>query len=329
MRIAILGTGYVGCVSAACLAQMGHSVIGVDTNAAKVHLLAEGRSPIVEPGLDALITEQVCEGRLRATTSAEEAVTDADLSIICVGTPSQTNGRINLEVLRRVGEELGAALCKSGRPDHVVVLRSTVPPGTTRTLLTPTLEATSGWRCGEQFHVAYQPEFLREGQAIDDFFHPPKIVVGADDPEVAAWVLSLYRDIDAPRFTPRPEPAEMIKYVDNAFHALKVAFANEMGLLCRAHEIDSQEVMEMFAADRKFNIAPSYLRPGFAFGGSCLPKDLRALTAIARERLLELPVLSAILPSNTAMIERAVRLVTESTCRRIGVLGLTTPAAFV
>ncbi len=321
MRISVFGLGYVGSVSAACLASLGHDVVGVDTSEGKTSLLASGRAPVVEPGLDDLIAAHVASGRLTATTHAEDAIARTDLSLVCVGTPSQQNGSLDLSGVARVCSEIGAAMRPKNTP-HVVVIRSTVLPGSMRDVVQPALEAASKMTAGNGFGLANNPEFLRESTAVTDFHAPPKTVIGALDQATAATVASLYRGIDAPLILTSMEVAEMVKYVDNAWHALKVAFGNEIGNICQGAAIDSHEVMEIFCRDTKLNISSAYLKPGFAFGGSCLPKDLRALVHRARALDLDVPVLGAILPSNRIQMERAVERVVSIGRRRVGVLGL-------
>jgi GDP-mannose 6-dehydrogenase len=320
MRVCVVGVGYVGLVSAACLAREGHTVIGVDANRAKVDMINDGVSPIVESQTPELIREAVTKGTLRATVDVEEAMAASDLSLICVGTPGQANGNSDLKYVRKVCEEIGRTL-RHTDDFHVVVCRSTVPPGTMRGVMIPLLEDRSGKRVGEGFGVCHNPEFLREGTAVHDYSHPPKIVIGESDPVSGSRVASLYAGLDAPRIRTRIEVAEMIKYVDNAWHALKVGFANEIGDLCRTLKIDSHAVMDIFCQDTKLNLSPYYLRPGFAFGGSCLPKDLRALVYKGRAMDLELPILNAILPSNRMQIETGLNLIMDQGKKKIGVLG--------
>lgn len=321
MDISVFGLGYVGCVTAACLANDGHRIIGVDVNETKVNMVREGRSPIVERGLTELIRANVERGRLWATTDAREAIEASQLSLICVGTPSNGNGSLDLKYLRSVTQQIGAALIHK-KAFHTIVVRSTMLPGTTHHEIIPLLESVSGKPFGEGFGLCVNPEFLREGSAIEDFYSPPKIVIGADHPDIAERVMELYSDIDALRFITDIAVAEMVKYVDNTFHALKVAFANEIGTLCQRLGIDSHEVMEIFCSDTKLNLSPAYLKPGFAFGGACLPKDVRALVHRARLLDLQLPVLEAIIPSNERHIRRAVDLIMATGRKRIGFLGL-------
>ncbi|MFB3817523.1 MAG: nucleotide sugar dehydrogenase [Candidatus Methylomirabilales bacterium] len=322
MQISIFGLGYVGAVTAACLAEEGHQVIGADVNATKVAMLNAGRSPIVETGLVDLIGRGVGSGRIRATRDVAEAIQGTDLSLVCVGTPSRrNNGALDLTFVERVCEAIGLEMGRKAR-HHLVVIRSTVLPGTTETTLTPILEKASGKACGPDFGVAYNPEFMRESCAVHDFYHPPRTVIGARGERDADLVAGLYRGIQAPLVTTSIRAAEMVKYTDNAFHALKVTFANEIGVLCKALGIDSHEVMDIFCLDTKLNLSPYYLRPGFAFGGSCLPKDLRALAYKAKTLDLTLPVLNAVQASNELHIKTAVDCVMATERKRIGVLGL-------
>lgn len=316
----MFGLGYVGSVTAACLARLGHSVVGVDTNEAKVRDVSAGRTPVLEPGLAELIAAESAGGRLSATTDAAAAVAASDLSMICVGTPSAPNGSLNLDAVVRVARSIGAAL--AGDQRHTVVVRSTVLPGTTERVVVPEIEGASGLQAGSDFGVGVNPEFLREGVAVADFADPPKTVIGELDRASGDAVEGLYGDLRAPRFRTPLRVAEVVKYVDNAFHALKIAFANEIGTFCRAADVDSHEVMEVFLADRRLNISEAYLRPGFAFGGSCLPKDLRAIVYAARRADLSLPLLESILPSNEQHLQRTLDLVLALGRKRVGMLGL-------
>jgi len=320
MRLSIFGIGYVGCVSAACFAQEGHSVIGVDVNANKVEMLNRGDSPIVEAGLGELLKQVVNSKRLSATTDSVQAVLNSDVSLICVGTPSNANGSLDLRYVTRVCEEIGSALKEKGG-SHVVIIRSTMLPGTIESVVLPTLEEYSQKRAGKDFGVCINPEFLREGTSLKDFYAPPFTLIGADDESTAKIVSELYRGIDAPVFQTSVKTAEMVKYVCNCFHALKVSFANEIGNICKALQIDSHEVMEVFCQDTKLNLSSYYLKPGFAFGGSCLPKDLRAINYKAKTVDVETPVLSSILPSNKQQVERAIDMVLTTGKRKIGVFG--------
>ena len=320
MKVSIFGLGYVGSVSAASFAADGHDVIGVDVNPDKVAAVTSGRSPIVEPGLDTLLGSCVDARRLRATTSTDEAVAESDLSLICVGTPSRKNGSLDLKYLIRVCEQIGDAL-KQKATYHVVVVRSTVLPGTTHGHVIPTLEAHSGKKYGEGFGVAVNPEFLREGTALKDFQHPPLTLVGHNHASDAGPTKALYDRIEAPLYSTSIRVAEMMKYTSNAWHAVKVVFANEIGNLCKRVGIDSHEVMDIFCRDEKLNISPYYLKPGFAFGGSCLPKDVRALQYRAREVDLEMPLINALLGSNQLQIRHALDQIVDTGKKRIGILG--------
>ncbi len=320
MRVSVFGLGYVGAVTAACLAKAGHQVVGVDVNPEKVAMVNAGRSPVIEPGLGDLLGEVVHLGQLRATVSSEKAVAETDLALICVGTPGRANGRLEVSAVAQVGQQIGRALRQRGG-GYTVILRSTVLPGTAERLLAPALQSAGGALTGE-IHLAVNPEFMREGSALRDFVDPPFILVGCADPATASVVRSLYAGVAAPLVHTTVRTAEMIKYVSNAFHALKVCFANEIGDACAAFDIDPQEVSRVFRMDRKLNISESYLRPGFAFGGSCLPKDLRALLHAGRDADLSLPLLSAIIPSNETQIRRAVEAVLLTQRRRVGVVSL-------
>ena len=320
MNVSVFGLGYVGSVSAATFADDGHTVIGVDVNPTKVEMLNAGQSPIVEPGLGELIESGVTAGRLRATTSASEAVSASDVSLISVATPSRRNGSLDLSHLTRVCEQVGEALRRKSTY-HIVVIRSTVLPGTTHETVIPTIERASGKRYGTDFGVAVNPEFLREGSAVSDIKHPPLTLVGHNHAADAAGTIALYQGIDAPVVTSSIRVAEMIKYACNAWHALKVCFGNEIGNICKRLDVDSHDVMEIFCKDDKLNLSPYYLKPGFAFGGSCLPKDVRALEYRAKELDLELPVLQSVLRSNQLQIQQALDQIIETGKKRIGLLG--------
>ena len=320
MRISVFGLGYVGVVSAACLAKDGHEVVGVDLSQVKVDLVGAGRTPIIEREVGEIIERAVKHGRLKSTTDAARAIDASDVSLICVGTPSQSNGGLDLTYVRRVCEQIGTAL--RGKPTfHVVVLRSTILPGSMRTVVIPTLEEFSGKKAGPDFGICINPEFLREGTAVHDYYHPPKTVIGQIDQRSGEILVALYREIGAPLVRTSIEIAEMVKYTDNVWHALKVGFANEIGNICKSLGIDGQQVMDVFCKDTKLNLSPYYLKPGFAFGGSCLPKDVRALTYKARTLDLHLPILNAILPSNDRQIERGLQLIMSKENRKVGVLG--------
>jgi GDP-mannose 6-dehydrogenase len=320
MNVSVFGLGYVGSVSAASFAADGHTVVGVDVNPDKVASLNEGRSPIVEKGLDDLIRDNAANGRLRATTSTRDAVEATDLSLICVGTPSRKNGSLDLTYLERVAEQIGEAL-KDKDDYHVVVVRSTVLPGTTHDVVIPALERTSGKTYGTGFGVTVNPEFLRESTAIQDFRNPPLTLVGHNYKSDAEPTQALYSKVDAPMVTTTIRTAEMIKYASNTWHALKVTFANEVGNLCKRLQIDSHEVMDIFCRDEKLNLSSYYMKPGFAFGGSCLPKDVRAMQYRAKEVDLEMPVIQAILGSNQLQIQHAIEEIVDTGKKRIGLLG--------
>lgn len=320
MKISIFGIGYVGCVSAACLARAGHEVVGVDVNPTKVEIINSGASPIVEPGINELIADVVKEKKLSATTDTVQAIKSTEVSLVCVGTPSKPNGSLDLGHVRRVCEEIGAALATKNER-HTIVIRSTMLPGSVESVAQPALEEASGKKVGQDFGLCVNPEFLREGTSLKDFYAPPFTLIGASDEQTAKTVASLYSGIDAPVFTTAIKTAEMVKYVCNCFHALKVSFANEIGNICKALELDSHEVMNVFCADTKLNLSSYYLKPAFAFGGSCLPKDLRAVTYKAKELDVEVPLLTAISITNRLQIERALDMVLRTGKKRIGILG--------
>lgn len=320
MRISIFGLGYVGAVSAGCLSADGHTVIGVEPMQTKVDLINAGQSPIIEDQIGDLIREAVQDGRLRAVLTAAEAIEDTDLSLICVGTPSQRNGNLDLAYVRRVCENIGSEL-KRKDGYHLVVIRSTMLPGSMENLVRPTLEESSGKQLGRDFGLCINPEFLREGTAVHDFRNPPKTVIGEFDKRSGDLLAGLYADIQAPLVRTDLKTAEMVKYTDNVWHALKVGFANEIGSLCKAVGIDSHDVMDIFCRDTKLNISPYYMKPGFAFGGSCLPKDLRALNYKAKEMDVDLPILGNIMRSNRRQIDRAIEMVTRLDRKKVGVLG--------
>ena len=318
MKISIFGLGYVGSVSAACLADGGHDVLGVDVDEKKVANINAGLSPVLEPGLPELIADVVRSGKLRATSGELQ---DSDLSIVCVGTPSNENGSLCLDYVRRAVQQIGAFIA-SRSTYHVVCIRSTVLPGTTESLVIPVLEQTSGKKAGRDFGVCMNPEFLREGSSIRDYHCPPFTVIGELDQRSGDVIAQLYAGLPAPMIRTPLAVAEMVKYAGNAFHALKITFANEMGLLCKRLGVDGTTVLDVFCQDQKLNISRAYLQPGFAFGGSCLPKDLRALLYKAKELDLEPPVLRSILTSNTHQIEEAYRLIKKTGKRKIAMVGL-------
>ncbi|HLA11553.1 MAG TPA: UDP-glucose/GDP-mannose dehydrogenase family protein [Pyrinomonadaceae bacterium] len=320
MKLSIFGLGYVGCVSAACFAKEGHTVIGVDVNARKVQMINAGNSPIVECGIGPLLKEVVTSNRLTATTDSMAGVLNSEVSLVCVGTPSNPNGSLDLSYVTRVCEEIGAAL-KSKNERHVVVIRSTMLPGTIESVVIPTLEEYSEKYAGKDLGVCINPEFLREGSSLKDFYAPPFTLIGSDDEDTTATVRALYIGIDAPVIATSVKTAEMVKYVCNCFHALKVSFANEVGNICKAVGVDSHEVMDIFCQDTKLNLSSYYLKPGFAFGGSCLPKDLRAINYKAKQVDVEVPVLCSILPSNRQQIERAIDMVLATGKKRVGIFG--------
>jgi len=320
LKISIFGLGYVGAVSAGCLANDGHEVIGVDPVPTKIELINNGRSPIIEAEIDEIIASNARAGRLRATHNQMQAIRETELSFVCVGTPSQPNGNLDLRYIRRICEQVGQGL-KEKPTRHTVVIRSTVLPGTMHGIVIPVLEEFSGKKAGVDFGLCHNPEFLREGSAVKDFNSPPKTVIGELDKVSGDILATLYRKVDAPLIRTDLETAEMVKYVDNCWHALKIGFANEIGNLCKAFAIDSHRVMDIFCHDKKLNISSAYLLPGFAFGGSCLPKDLRALAYKAKIHDLDLPILSSILPSNEMQVTKGLQLIMEKGHKRIGVLG--------
>jgi GDP-mannose 6-dehydrogenase len=318
--VAVFGLGYVGAVTTAALAALGHNVVGVDTNEAKVAMVASGRSPVVETGLDDLLAAGVAAGRIQAVEDATQAVNASSVSMICVGTPSRGNGSLDLQQVERVCLMIGSALAEDDAY-HVVAIRSTMLPGAMGDVVIPALEKESGKTAGVDFGVCVNPEFLREGTSLRDFREPPFTLIGGDDERAVAAIADLYEQLDAELVVTPMRVAEMVKYASNAFHALKVTFANEIGTLCKALDIDSHEVMDVFVRDRALNVSEAYLRPGFAYGGSCLPKDLRALIYQARRLDADVPLLGAIIPSNTAHVERALRLIQDQKRKRIGFLG--------
>ncbi len=320
MKISVFGLGYVGAVSAGCFAKEGHQIIGVDPIQDKVDLINKGLSPIIEKDIGEIIKKAVSEGRLSGTSDAFKAIQDTEISFVCVGTPSQLNGNLDFKYLRNVCERIGRAI--NDKDDrHVIVIRSTCLPGTIKNVVIPSLEDASGKKAGKDFGVCNNPEFLREGTAVYDFYNPPKTVFGETDVKSGDKLASLYSKIDAPLIRTDLEVAEMVKYTDNIWHALKVGFGNEVGNICKALGIDSHKVMDIFCKDTKLNISPNYLKPGFAFGGSCLPKDLRALTYKARQLDLNLPILNAILPSNEIQIEHGLQMIMNKNNKKVGFLG--------
>jgi len=320
MNISVFGLGYVGCVSAACLAKNGHKVMGVDINQNKVDIINSGKSPVIEKDINEIIKEVVTTKKLIVTTDIGKAVKNSEISMICVGTPSKENGSLDLRYVKRVCAEIGTGLReKDGY--HVVVVRSTVLPGSVEVEVIPVLEKTSGKKAGADFGVCMNPEFMREGNSVYDFYHPPMIVIGELDKRSGDTVKDIYAGIDASVIRTSIKVAEMVKYVNNAFHGLKVCFANEIGNICKKLGIDSHEVMEIFCTDRKLNLSPYYLKPGFAFGGSCLPKDLRALLYKGQREDLRLPLLNSILDSNENQVKMGINLITKTKKKKIGIFG--------
>jgi GDP-mannose 6-dehydrogenase len=321
MKISVFGLGYVGTISAACLAQMGHEVIGVDVNPHKVLMLQQGQSPVLEAEIGRIIAEQTKERRLKATEDGAWALAQTDLSLICVGTPGKANGAIDLTYVQRVCEELGDYL--GGKSSfHWIILRSTVLPGSTEEFLIPLLEKKSQKKAGKEFGVCFNPEFLREGSSVWDFFHPPKTVLGLFQAQDRPPLIPVYESLPGPLILTSLREAELVKYLDNVFHALKICFANEVGRVCHALNVNSHDLMNIFIQDTKLNISPVYLKPGFAFGGSCLPKDTRALLYLAKTLDLELPLLQAILPSNDVQLREALHMILETKKKKVGLVGL-------
>ncbi|HHN47617.1 MAG TPA: nucleotide sugar dehydrogenase [Bacteroidales bacterium] len=321
MRISVFGLGYVGVVTAACLAKEGHQVMGIDISDIKVDLIKAGKTPIIEEKIGEMVQEGVDSGRLTASMDTRKAVQETDMAIVCVGTPSRDDGSLDIgfveEVTKQIGEEL-----RSRSAPFIFVLRSTVLPGTVRRTVIPLLEKHSGKKLGAGIEVVFHPEFLREGSAVRDFYEPPKIIAGVRVKEAGAHVMALYDGIDAPRHFCSLEVAEMVKYSDNLFHAVKITFANEIGMLCHNQGIDSRQVMELFCTDTKLNISSAYLRPGFAFGGSCLPKDMRAILSLARTSNVPVPMLNQVLESNLRQIDRVLNMIINGKAKKIGFWGL-------
>ncbi len=321
MKIGIFGMGYVGCVSAGCLSEMGHQIVAVEPNHTKLDMLNAGRSPIIEPGLEELIERAVARKTLHATADYVSAVHRTDMALVCVGTPSNMNGSIDTTAVARVSEQIGKAI-SSVDHRYTVVIRSTVTPGTLENIVIPAIESYSGKKAGTDFGVCMNPEFLREGTAVSDFRNPPKTVIGEYDTRSGEVLAKIYQHVDAPLIRTDLAVAEMLKYADNSFHALKICFANEIGNICKSLEIDSHKVMDIFCMDTKLNISPSYLKPGFAFGGSCLPKDLRSISYLAKRHDIDIPLLNAILPSNRNQIKQVVDQLLPFKGKSIGFLGM-------
>ena len=321
MKISIFGLGYVGAVSLACLARDGHEVVGVDIDPTKLRLIADGKTPVVEEGMVELMRDVAASGRVTVTTDARQAVLDTEISLVCVGTPSAANGSQDQSAVLRLAEQLGQALARKSEP-HVVVFRSTLVPGTVEDVLRPIVERESGKRDGVDFHLCFQPEFLREGSSIRDYDGPPFTVVGANADAAFERLQQLFGHLPCKFLRTSVRSAEMMKYCCNNFHALKITFANETARLCAALGVDPFEVMDLVCQDTQLNISKAYLKPGFAFGGSCLPKDLRATSHLAKVHDVELPMLSSILASNQAHLALALEKVLASGKRRIGFIGL-------
>lgn len=321
MNISVFGLGYVGSISAACLAKNGHKVIGIDVNVMKNQSIIEGHAPVREPGLDDIILNAVESGKLHADSDVNSAVQNSDISMVCVGTPSNKNGSLDLRYVENVCQQIGTGIARKG-DYHVVVVRSTVLPGTTENILIPLLEEYSGLKAGRDFGVCVNPEFLREGSGIADFYNPGLLIIGSLDQRSGKALNSMYADINADALNTSIRTAELIKYASNAFHALKVTFANEIGILGKAHGIDGRDVMDALCQDRQLNISSAYMKPGFAYGGSCLPKDLRALLYRVKERDLECSLLGAIPASNLEHLRRGIDLIESTGKKRIGILGL-------
>ncbi|MBK6895646.1 MAG: UDP-glucose/GDP-mannose dehydrogenase family protein [Alphaproteobacteria bacterium] len=321
MKISVFGLGYVGAVASACLAESGFDVIAIDTDPVKVKCLAEGRSPIIEPGLPEMIKANKVNGRLKATLDVREAVLNSDISLICVGTPSNADGSLKLDYVEAVCAQIGAVI-KDKPGYHSVVLRSTVVPGTARNIAIPALEKASGKKAGVDFGFGNNPEFLRESTAIYDYFNPPKVVIGSLDKKTADAMVEIYKDIKADQAICTVEVAEGVKYADNAWHAMKVGFANELGNIMKEMGVDSHKVMDIFFLDTKLNISKAYLKPGFAFGGSCLPKDVRAIRACGKAKGVQTHIFDALLEANDEQVRRAVKLIKETGKKKIGMMGL-------
>jgi GDP-mannose 6-dehydrogenase len=320
--ISVFGLGYVGTVTAACFARNGFHVIGVDAQQKKVGLINQGKSPIVEKGVEEIIRQQVRANRLSATIDPRAAVLKSDLSIICVGTPSKPNGGMNSHYVETVSKEIADAI-RIKEAYHTVVIRSTVLPGTTRNKIIPIIEKASGKSAGKDFGVCFNPEFLRETSAVDDFNNPPKTIIGEFNQRSGEIVFAIYKGLSAPIFRTTIELAEMLKYADNAWHALKISYSNEIGSICKAIGVDSHRLMNIFCQDIKLNISPWYLKPGFAFGGSCLKKDILAITSLGQKLKLKIPLLKSILLSNEAHMERALQIIRNTGVNRVGILGVT------
>ncbi len=321
MKISVFGLGYVGAVASACLAESGFEVIAIDMDPVKVKCLAEGRSPIIEPGLPEMIKKNKENGRLTATLSVKDAVMNSDISLICVGTPSNADGSLKLDYVEAVCREIGEVI-KDKKGFHSVVLRSTVVPGTASKIAIPAIEKASGKKAGVDFGFGNNPEFLRESTAIYDYFNPPKIVIGSLDDKTTQMMVEIYKDIKADQAICTVEVSEGVKYADNAWHAMKVGFANELGNILKEMGVDSHKVMDIFFLDTKLNISKAYLKPGFAFGGSCLPKDVRAIRACGKSKGLQTPIFDALLEANDEQVRRAQKMIKATGLKKIGMMGL-------
>lgn len=321
MNVSVFGLGYVGLVSAACLARDGHTVIGCDSDPAKLDLLRAGRNPVVEPGVDELVAKALSSGRLRVTTDAQTAVDGSDVSLVCVGTPANDDGTQSQTAIRRLAVELGSAIAAK-RTSHVFAVRSTIVPGTVERVIVPLIEKHSGRVAGVDFDVAFVPEFLREGSSVEDYDTPPFMIAGVQNERAVAVLRELYGHLPCELCITSIRTAELLKYACNSFHALKIAFANEIGRLGAGLDVDAGEVMALLCKDRQLNLSAAYLRPGFAFGGPCLPKDVQALIRLAEERRVRVPLLAAILPSNGIQVDAAVALIVGSKAVSVGLLGL-------
>ena len=321
MKISIFGMGYVGCVSAACLASHGHNVIGVDVNKDKINLLSKGISPVVEEDILDLIKLVTETGALTAISNSTEAIINSDISLVTVGTPSDQRGQLTLDYVKSVSREIGKGI-KAKKGHHIVIYRSTMAPGTTEEVSIPILERSSGKKCGKDFHVCYNPEFLREGSSIKDYYNPPFTIIGTASADVYSTVVEMYGDVNAHFERTSIRVAEGVKYLCNVFHALKISFANEMAAVLEKYGLETQKAFEIFLRDTKLNVSAAYLHPGFAFGGSCLPKDVRALNAMAQEKGVSIPLVSNIMSSNDHHLNRAIKKVIEYKVKKIGMIGL-------
>jgi GDP-mannose 6-dehydrogenase len=320
MKISVFGLGYVGAVITGCFTRDGHIIVGVDVDSKKTDLVNSGKSPIVEPYLEELIQEGVRQGLITATTDHYNAVLNTDISMVCVGTPSKHTGEVDFSYLQRVSENIGKAV-KDKNSYHLVVIRSTILPGVCEERIIPVIENFSGKKCWKDFGVVMNPEFLREGSAVKDFLNPPMTIIGAETERDFEMLAALYRKLPSKIYRTSIRTAEMLKFACNAFHALKITFTNEIGAICKQYGIDAGELMELFCKDEKLNISPAYLKPGFAFGGSCLPKDLRALVRAAQNKDVDVPLLRSISQSNELQIKNAFNLINSKEVSKIGVLG--------